>query len=395
MVVSWLLNSISKDIAEAFLYTTSARDLWKELKARFGEGNSPMLYEIQREIASLTQGEMTISGYYTKLKKLWDELAHFTTLPKCSCGASKALSDLNASNHLMQFLMGLGDVYDHVRNQVLLIDPLPSVGKAYSMVLRVEKQREVQASLLHDGAMSANLNTTWKQEANGAVPRRQGAVDTRSQYCDHCKRTGHTRESCFKLTGYPKWYKTLMEQRRNTRGSMNRANNAVFETGEGSSQSVHSINDTNLSVLIRQEINRMMQTSEPSQEHNSNFVDFEDFAGSFLTNQRSSIMIKKVWIIDSGASTHMSSDVRLLTNIQTLKNSFFVKLPDGTKCLVTHKGDVELSDRIKLYGVLYVPSFKHNLISVSKICVDNSLKVSFTHDQCLVGPSDSEDYGNR
>ncbi|KAL0358416.1 UNVERIFIED_CONTAM: hypothetical protein Sangu_0691000 [Sesamum angustifolium] len=139
------------------------------------------------------------------------------------------LLDLNASNQLMQFLMGLGDVYDHVKSQVLLMDPLPSVGKAYSMFLRVEKQRKLQTSLLHDGAISASFNATWKQGTNGVVSRRQGLVDKRSQYCDQCRRTGHTRESCFKLIGYPEWYKSLMEQRKNTRGIMNRANNPIFE----------------------------------------------------------------------------------------------------------------------------------------------------------------------
>lgn len=33
MVTSWLLNSISKQIVQAFLYITSARELWLELKA--------------------------------------------------------------------------------------------------------------------------------------------------------------------------------------------------------------------------------------------------------------------------------------------------------------------------------------------------------------------------
>ncbi|KAL2235904.1 UNVERIFIED_CONTAM: hypothetical protein Sindi_1322600 [Sesamum indicum] len=71
MVVSWILNSISKDIAEAFLYTTSAMDLWLELESRFGESNGPLLYQIQREIASITQGNKSVVVYYTKLKKLW------------------------------------------------------------------------------------------------------------------------------------------------------------------------------------------------------------------------------------------------------------------------------------------------------------------------------------
>ncbi|KAL0417202.1 UNVERIFIED_CONTAM: hypothetical protein Slati_3552100 [Sesamum latifolium] len=90
MVVSWLLSSISKDIVEAFLYTTSAHELWKELETRFGDSNGPMLYDVQKRITSLAQGEMSISTYFTKLKKMWDELAHINPLPKCTCGSSKS-----------------------------------------------------------------------------------------------------------------------------------------------------------------------------------------------------------------------------------------------------------------------------------------------------------------
>ena len=31
MVMSWLLNSISKDIAESFVYSNSSKDLWEEI----------------------------------------------------------------------------------------------------------------------------------------------------------------------------------------------------------------------------------------------------------------------------------------------------------------------------------------------------------------------------
>ncbi|KAJ0101643.1 hypothetical protein Patl1_06341 [Pistacia atlantica] len=35
----------------------------------------------------------------------------------------------------MQFLMGLNDSFDHVRNQILVMDPLPIINKAHSMIL--------------------------------------------------------------------------------------------------------------------------------------------------------------------------------------------------------------------------------------------------------------------
>ena len=39
MVISWILNSISKDIVDAFLYTNTAKELWDELGEIFGECN--------------------------------------------------------------------------------------------------------------------------------------------------------------------------------------------------------------------------------------------------------------------------------------------------------------------------------------------------------------------
>ena len=87
---------------------------------------------------------MFVVQYYTKLKKLWDELTCLMPIPQCTYEVAKSVAEITTFNHLMQFLMGLNDSFDHIRNQIMLMDPLPSVNKAYSMVLRVEKQRQVQ-----------------------------------------------------------------------------------------------------------------------------------------------------------------------------------------------------------------------------------------------------------
>ena len=145
MVISWILNSISKDIVDAFLYTNTTKELWDELGERFGECNGPLIYQIQREIASISQGTMSVSQYYTKLKKAWDELNCLMLVPNCSCrpctcGNVKAVANILSNNQLLQFLMGLNESFDGIRSQILLLDLLPSVKKVYSMVLRIEKQ---------------------------------------------------------------------------------------------------------------------------------------------------------------------------------------------------------------------------------------------------------------
>ena len=70
------------------------------------------------------------------------------------------------------------------------------------------------------------------------------------------------------------------------------------------------------------------------------------------------------WIIDTSATNHMVHSVSLLTTITSTINTF-VSLPNGEQTLVTHIGTVQLSETLNLHGVLYVPSFTFNLISVT------------------------------
>ncbi|KAL0430657.1 UNVERIFIED_CONTAM: hypothetical protein Sradi_0691700 [Sesamum radiatum] len=149
MVTTWILNSISKDIVEAFMYAKSSRTLWLDLEQRFGECNGPQLYQLQREICSMTQGN---SSYFTNMKKLWDEMAELNltqqcTCNGCTCGAWEDVANSAVFTQLMQFLMGINDVFDTVRHQLLVMDPVPSINRAYSMVQSIEKQKKVHLEL--------------------------------------------------------------------------------------------------------------------------------------------------------------------------------------------------------------------------------------------------------
>ncbi|XP_033513294.1 uncharacterized protein [Nicotiana tomentosiformis] len=45
-----------------------------ELEDRYDQTNGAKLYQLEREINDLSQGTLDITGYYTKMKKLWEEL---------------------------------------------------------------------------------------------------------------------------------------------------------------------------------------------------------------------------------------------------------------------------------------------------------------------------------
>ena len=99
-----------------------------------------MVYQIQREINMVVQGNLSITQYYSKLKRIWDELACLEPIPTCTCGAAKTMYDLLESHKVVQFLMRLNVKYTHSKDQILLMDPLPSINKVHSMALKVEKQ---------------------------------------------------------------------------------------------------------------------------------------------------------------------------------------------------------------------------------------------------------------
>jgi len=50
VVALWILNTISKELLEAFLYTTTVRELWIEIAERFGESNGPRFIKFRDKL---------------------------------------------------------------------------------------------------------------------------------------------------------------------------------------------------------------------------------------------------------------------------------------------------------------------------------------------------------
>lgn len=55
MVLSWLLNSVSKEIAESVIYSQTAEELWKELEQRYGQADGTKLFQLQRELNTIRE----------------------------------------------------------------------------------------------------------------------------------------------------------------------------------------------------------------------------------------------------------------------------------------------------------------------------------------------------
>ncbi|KAL0409331.1 UNVERIFIED_CONTAM: hypothetical protein Sradi_1867500 [Sesamum radiatum] len=96
----------------------------------------------------------------------------------CTFGVSKAITEQALFNQLMQFLMGLTDEFDNVKNQLLVMDPVLTVNRAYAMVSRVERQKEVHMELEQIDNVAMNTKVGYRRD--GMVKggqRKKGYVD--------------------------------------------------------------------------------------------------------------------------------------------------------------------------------------------------------------------------
>nr|KYP32416.1 hypothetical protein KK1_046919 [Cajanus cajan] len=84
------------------------------------------------------------------------------------------------------------------------------------------------------------------------------------------------------------------------------------------------------------------------------------------------------WIIDTGASSHMTTNLSLLCGLRDVVGCL-VRLPDGKQLMANKEGTVTLDGGLKVETVLYVPTLSCNMLSISQLTLKQIvLSISLT-----------------
>ena len=393
MVLSWLLNSLSKEISASVIYLDTAFEVWQDLKERFSQSNGPRVYQLQKAIASLNQEQSSVSAFYTKLKGLWDELMNFRPIPACNCGALKTLLDYQHSEYVMKFLVGLNDSYASIRGQILLMEPLPTINKVFALVSQEERQRELTSGpMMHADNSGPTVLAVANYKPYGGnknFGRKERPV------CSHCGITGHTVEKCYKIHGYPPGYKSR------ARPAANQVTASTVGHYDGNTHGNASLPITSeqchqlISFLNSQMANEASTSTHQAAtiiSHPPNFSGILHHSKLIHNTKHTIFSVKNVnrkafsndtWVIDTGATDHMVHSAKFFTKITSILHTS-VELPNGESALVTHIGTVQISDSLTLFDVLCVPSFSFNLISVSKLTSSLKCCIFFLSNLCFI-----------
>ncbi|GJR33311.1 cysteine-rich receptor-like protein kinase 8 [Tanacetum coccineum] len=159
---------------------------------------------------------------------LWDEFDALEAPYLCSCICSCANGRINGERdqkkRLIQFLMGLDECYSNIRGQILLMQPLPTAAKAYTIVRQEEKQREGiapksttsiilnnysnrnNASNNHNHSrfnVSNTPNSRFTQQRPAQTNFERRSSFRKGVYCGNYGKEGHLQEECYNIVGYP------------------------------------------------------------------------------------------------------------------------------------------------------------------------------------------------
>jgi Reverse transcriptase (RNA-dependent DNA polymerase)/gag-polypeptide of LTR copia-type/Integrase core domain/GAG-pre-integrase domain/Retrotransposon gag protein len=356
MVISWIFNSLHKELHDSVAYIETAFELWTDLEDRFSQGNAPRVHQLKREIALAQQGLLSVPAFFTKLKGLWDELSTYTNVPRCTCGAAKVFTIELEKEKIHQFLMGLSDNFSTIRTQILATEPLPNLSRVYALVCQDEKQRHVASVNIDAAALAVQGVNLGSKNFSRSKER-----------CDHCHKLGHTKDRCFEIIGYPPNWRPKIKSEQNNRGNQSRPpiQGGNMHTHQGKQLFVAA---TNLDGVMGTSSASPIPGLSPEQ-----YLQLMQMLGTERTQVTANLAGEKNsfpsnnWVIDSGASDHMVSSLSTLNHPTLCQNTRSVRMPNGSRSFTKHCGAVTLSSNITLKNVLCVPQFELNLLSVSKL----------------------------
>ncbi|KAI5408975.1 hypothetical protein KIW84_054702 [Lathyrus oleraceus] len=107
------------------------------------------------------------------------------------------------------FLKGLNDNFNHVKSQILMVEPLPNVTKVFSSILQQERQLTSLITYESSKVLMRNTKTSkvngifhQKQGKGRSKPSFQGKTAFNSKVCSFCGKIGNTLHTCYFKHGF-------------------------------------------------------------------------------------------------------------------------------------------------------------------------------------------------
>lgn len=370
IVRGWLLQSMEPDIVSIFIRLRTAKQIWDAAYKMYNDvSDLAKIYELRCKATSVKQKGRSVAQYFAELTMIWQEYDERRPNRMKDPEDVKIRQEELEIDRVVDFLAGLDIEYDKIRSDLFRMTPIPKAEEAYNAIRR-EAQRIQTMTEPSEGrevavAMASKAPSTSRNTASRPTyfPR-ENKEDLK---CTFCEGKGHIEETCFKKHGKPEWFielrkKQRAEERMRQKGrgkaavaaadggfggeagaekeavKLGVAAVAAGKTGGQALSLINQISNTNSSGAGK--IGRALVTSEVEKDTG--------------------------WIIDSGATDHMTYDKSLFRYMNT-PNRTSVATANGEITPVMGAGTIDLSSSLSLHHCLLVPSLSNHLLSVGQV----------------------------
>lgn len=222
----------------------------------------------------------------------------------------------------------------------------------------------------HNDTQSGSLNAFHKKS---------------SAICFRYGNTGHVIDRCYKLHGYPVGWKKGKPVYDKPKSTAVTANVAVQASPvSGLDNLVGQLNKDQIQNFIAYFSSQLQAKPSDSasvsavQQHDSSGISFSSSTFCFvgLLSFANYVTDQQMWIIDSGATHHVSHDHSYFSTLDTSVHPL-VNLPNGSSIKVGGIGKIILTETLTLQNVLFIPEFRLNLLSISYLTSDLGARVIF------------------
>ncbi|KAJ9567342.1 LOW QUALITY PROTEIN: hypothetical protein OSB04_003308 [Centaurea solstitialis] len=365
-VITRINNSVAQSIGTQLAKYDTAKEVWDHLERLYTQSNFAKQYQLETDIRALRKNELSVQEFYAAMSDLWDQLA---LTESADLKAFKPYISRREEQRLVQFLMALRSDFEGLRGTILHRNPLPTVDSVVHELIAEETR------LKSSGDKDPKLPST---PAVFAVPQRpQNKARVAPDECSYCKQKNHWKSQCPLLLNKGKQQRPQQQQNKapgsfqsppqfRPPGPTPWAPRPLQFAAAASSPVEHDFQPTG--------------TPPPSALDPQVFEQFKQFlasnpiamsasmshSGSGLSSTNTSGIPSSLWILDSGASHHMSPHLISFTSLSP-RSPVSVMSASSTPMQVEGVGSI-VTPQLSLSDVYYIPTLALNLVSVSQLC---------------------------